>query len=104
LGNLPQAGPPAISYVDGQGWLKAVNTASGEIELSVQAQGLEAGKYRAWVAVSVPGALNSPQEACVELEVTPLSPGWNVFVDEAGPGFECTPGGWVSAALPAWWP
>ncbi|HUT89380.1 MAG TPA: PKD domain-containing protein [Thermoguttaceae bacterium] len=64
-------------------------------EVSVDAAGLAPGTYSAWVEVSCPGAINSPQWFRVELRVPSDEPRRDVTVDDRDPGFSATPYFWV---------
>lgn len=56
----------------------------------------------ATVGVRCPGCLNSPQHFHVKLDVRQASPGAEVVIDDADPGFYATPYFWVGQRFRFW--
>lgn len=88
----------AVAFDEGEGWLSA--SASGDrVIVAVNSARLvdRHGRYRARVAVSCAGAINSPQTFGVDLEVPRPSdrPRTEVVVDDLDPGCVPTPGFWL---------
>ena len=94
-GALPAA---PVWRVEGARWL-TVEGRDREARVSVDAAGLEPGRHAAKVSVDVPGALNSPREFGVVLEVRTSAPASTVTVDDDDEGFSCTPYFWVGHRL-----
>jgi len=97
-GELAPASVPQVEYERGAGWLELVGLGEkGQLsfEVSVDATGLAPGTYSAWVEVSCPGAINSPQWFRAELRVPSDGPPRDVTVDDRDPGFSATPYFWV---------
>ncbi len=96
--------PPRIRYERGRGWLSAKLDRSGRaIELRVNPRGMPGGDTIARVSVSVPGALDSPQEFRVRLHVSACSPFWHAAVDDRDPECFATPYFWIAPPPPVWW-
>ena len=97
-GELPEAHPPEIRYLHGDGWLSVARkgkAAEQELVVSVDATGLEPGDYSATVSAACPGAANSPQALGVRLRVPSDPPAKGAVVDDRDPAFACTPWFWV---------
>jgi len=104
-GRLTGAEAPEVLYSGHEGWLD-VNLAGvpPEQKLRVQAnpKNLTPGYYVATVAVRCPACLNSPQHFHVKLDVREASPGAEVVIDDADPGFYATPYFWVGQRFRFW--
>jgi len=62
-----------VSYVDGDGWLAASCSGSGNsqtVDLSIDVSALSTGTYSATVEIDVPGADDSPVHVGVDLDVS----------------------------------
>ncbi|MDD4227265.1 MAG: PKD domain-containing protein [Mariniphaga sp.] len=90
-------------------WLKIQHTGNlnnQTLEIGVDGQGLPAGQYEAVVSVFSEGALNSPQDFRVVLNV-PDYPAKTkgITVDDKDEAFYCTPYFWVGHRYHGWgWP
>ncbi len=94
-GTMPQASCRA-AFAGRSDWLTARPQGGGrEILVQVDASGLDPGKYLSRVTVDCPGALNSPQEFLVTLDVRAGIPPAVVTVRDGDDGFACTPFFWV---------
>ena len=88
-----------------EGWLEFAREGAGNAQkllLRASAKGLPPGFYRAWVNVGCPGALNSPQELEVLLDVRQLRPPAEVVVDNADASFHATPYFWLGHKFRFW--
>ena len=97
-GTLPKASRPAIRHAEGGRWLSVAAGGEGNgqaLSVTVDAGGLEPGRYVARVSVDCPGAVNSPQGFRVVLEVPKTPPATELTVDDRDAGFCCTPYFWV---------
>ncbi len=87
------------------GWLEVAREGSGnaqKLALRATARGLPPGVYRAVVSVECPGALNSPQEFEVLLDVRQLRPPAEVVCDNADACFHATPYFWLGHKFRFW--
>lgn len=103
-GTLGNAGA-SIRYEGKDGWLAAARRGEGngqKVVLSAAAKGLTPGHYRAVVSVACPGALNSPQEVEVVLDVSQYRPPAEVVVDNTDALFHATPYFWVGHKFRFW--
>jgi len=97
-GDLPQLAQPPIWHKTKPGWLVIRRSGTGNeqsISLSVSAAKLAPGDYRADVTLIRPKVLNREQQFTVILHVLNAPPRGPVTIDDADPGFSCTPYFWV---------
>ena len=97
-GDLPEAAPPTITYLEGTGWLalETKGACNGQtLDVTVDAAGIKPGSYSALVWVDCPGAVNSPQGLRVVLGVPEGPPASEVTIDDRDAGFYGTPYFWV---------
>ena len=97
-GALPHIAQAGIRYKTQADWLTVAGKGTGNdqsISLSVNAAKFAPGVYRALVTVTCPQALNPEQQFSVVLHVLASPPAGSVTVDDADPGFACTPYFWV---------
>jgi hypothetical protein len=97
-GVLPRADAPKIECEGRAGWLAAeIVDVDGQqvVRICVNAKDLSVGAHVARVSVNCPGALNSPQEFTIRLDVREGAPATNLVLNDDGSGFLCTPYFWV---------
>jgi len=97
-GTLPEPRSYHVKYEGGSGWLDVeppVGAEARDFRIGADASALEPGTYVATVAVDCPGAVNSPQEFRVVLEVRAEPPHDGTTVDDQDDGFYATPYFWV---------
>ena len=114
-GKLPAIKMPAITYLQGKGWLtlQAAGTANDQqIAVSVDASGLKTGMYTAMIQIESPGAKNGLQHIYVELSVPAYPPAHPETqdlnqeiidnADERYHRFYSTPYFWVAPRFKRW--
>ncbi len=97
----------SLRYEGRGGWLEVVPRGAGNsqvLTLRAAAKGLTPAYYRAVVSVACPGALNSPQEFEMVLDVRQNRPPAEVVVDSSSDTFLATPYFWIEHKLRAWKP
>lgn len=103
-GTLAQAVPHFRFETQG-GWLEVLREGAGngqKLALRVAAKGLPPGFYRAVVSVECPGALNSPQEFEVLLDIRQLRPTAEAVSDNGDASFHATPYFWLGHKFRLW--
>jgi len=96
LQNLGGGVLPAAKCTGTPRWLTvAPGPDPRRLTVTADGTGLAPGRYRAKVRVACPGAANSPQPFCVELDVREGVPQGSVTVDDRDAGFYATPYFWV---------
>jgi hypothetical protein len=104
-GTLADATAPCITYAHGAGWLKVKHSGTGNeqtLDVSVNADDLAPGTYKAIVSITCPGAINARQSFCVVLDVPSEAPRAYVIIDPQDEGFYATPWFWVGHRFDRW--
>lgn len=95
----------SIDCAGAPGWLNVTIRGSGNeqaLAVSVDATGVEPGKYAAVIRADCPGAVNSPQRFRAILHVPAEPPKAQVTVDDLDDGFYATPYFWVGPRFNHW--
>jgi PKD repeat protein len=95
---LPQISDTSIKHAVGHGWIKVVESGTGNaqsLSVEVDATGLDVGEYSAIVSVCCPEAINSPQGFRVSLRVEESRPATEATINDRDDGCHATPYFWV---------
>lgn len=89
-----------VTFQGRAGWLTTLPAEGGrEIRILADGKDLAPGRHEAVVSIDIPGALNSPQEFRVRLQVRADPPPARITIRDGDEGYFCTPWFWVGHRL-----